>query len=85
MPKKRRLLVDLHTNPLTVTGSHRVVVPRGEVAAEDLNKSDDVLTGRGSQQLLKVAKRMQWNNVMELEFARDAIIEDHASSILTNQ
>ena len=39
--------------------------------------------GSGSQPLLKVTKRMKWSNVMELEFAGDAIIEDYASSILT--
>lgn len=84
LPKKRRLLVDFHTKPFTVTGSHRVVVPGGEVReAKELRQNDVVLMGGGSQQLLRVTKRYHCEEVMELEFEGDAIVEVHAPSILT--
>lgn len=83
LPKKKRLLIDLHTDPLTVTSSHRVVVPGGVVQAKELNKHDEVVMGNGCRQLVKVTKRHKCIEVMELEFAEDAIIEVHAPSILT--
>lgn len=84
LPKQKRELVDLYTKPLTVTSSHRVVVPGGEVVqAKDLKKNDEVLMGNGCQQLLKVSMRAKWTEVMELEFAEDAIVEVHTPSILT--
>lgn len=84
LPKKKRLCVDLHTKPLTVTSSHRVVVPGGEVLeAKELKQNDEVLIGHERQQLLKVTKYYKYKEVMELEFEEDAIIEVHAPSILT--
>lgn len=84
LPKRTRQLVDLHTKPLTVTASHRVVVPDGEVVdARSLQKNDEVLIGSERQRLLKVTKRLQSVEVMELEFAGDAVIEVHAPAILT--
>jgi hypothetical protein len=84
LPKKKRLLVDLHTNPFTVTGSHRIVVPGGEIiAAKALKRNDEVLIGGGCQRLLKATTRYGNLSVMELEFANDATVEVHAPSILT--
>jgi len=84
LPKRKRLLVDLHTKPFTVTSSHRVLVPGGGVIeARELGKNDMVLIGNGCQQLRQVTKRNNCVEVMELEFAGDAIVEVHAPSILT--
>lgn len=84
LPKRKRLLVDLHTRPFTVTGTHRVLIPGGQaIEAKELNKNDEVLIGSGRQQLLKVTKRYSSVEVMELEFAGDAIIEVHEPAILT--
>lgn len=83
LPKKKRVLVDLHTKPLTVTSSHRVVVPGGETEAKHLKQDDEVLIGSTSQRLRKVVKYHKYIEVMELEFAEDAIVEVHAPSILT--
>eukprot|EP00440_Ansanella_granifera_P008729 gb/GFBE01009459.1/.p1 GENE.gb/GFBE01009459.1/~~gb/GFBE01009459.1/.p1 ORF type:complete len:181 (+),score=57.31 gb/GFBE01009459.1/:1-543(+) len=85
LPKKKRLCVDLHSKPLTVTSSHRVVVPGpgGEVLAKDLHERDEVLIGSECQQLVKVTKYHKVREVMELEFEGDAIIEVHSPSILT--
>lgn len=83
LPKRKRVLVDLHTKPLTVTSTHRVVVPGGEVEARELNQNDEVLIGSECQQLVKVTKRHKCIEVMELEFAGDATVEVHAPSILT--
>jgi len=84
LPKKKRLLVDLHTKPLTVTGSHRIIVPDGEVEAKELSKNSIVVMGCNFQQiLLKITKRYHCSEVMELEFEGDAIVEVHSPSILT--
>lgn len=83
LAKRKRLLVDLYAKPLTVTSSHRVLVPGGEVEAKKLSQNDDVLMGTGCHQLLKVIKRHKNIEAMELEFAGDAIVEVHAPSILT--
>lgn len=83
-PKKRRLIVELHTKPFTVTDTHRVLTDGfKEKKAKELNKNDEVLIGSGLQQLLKVTKRYASVEVMELEFANDAIIEVHEPAILT--
>lgn len=52
-------------------------------SAKDLKQSEEVLIGTGCQQLLKVSKRHKSVEVMEVEFAQNAIVEAHASSILT--
>ncbi len=84
LPKRKRLLVDLHTRPFTVTGSHRIVVPGGGTSqAKALRQNDEVLIGGGCQRLLKATKRYGNLSVMELEFAGDATVEVHAPSILT--
>lgn len=83
LPNKKRLLVDLHTKPLTVTGSHRIVIPGGEDEAKNLRKNSVVLMGVGSQQLLQVTKRYHCTEVMEVEFDGDAIVEVHSPAILT--
>lgn len=84
LSKTKRLLVDMHTKPFTVTGSHRIVVPGGRTTeAKELNQNDEVLIGGGCQQLLKVTKRTKCLEVMELEFEEDATVEVHAPSILT--
>jgi hypothetical protein len=84
LSKKKRLLVDLHTKPFAVTGTHRVLIPGSKaIEAKELNKNDEVLIGNGRQQLLKVTKRYSYVEVVELEFAGDAIIEVHEPGILT--
>lgn len=84
LPKRKQLLVDLHTNPFTVTGSHRIVLPGGEISlAKALRQNDEVLIGGGCQRLLKATQRYGNLSVMELEFAGDATVEVHAPSILT--
>lgn len=83
LPKRKRMLVSLHTQPFTVTSSHRVVVPGGEVEAISLNQHDEVLIGRRRQLLHKVTKFYKVIEVMELEFAGDATIEVHSPAILT--
>lgn len=86
--KEKRLLVDLHTkeSKLTVTGSHRVVVPGGECTqAKDLSKNDEVMVANssGTEQLLKVTKRTACIQVVELEFDRDATVPVWVPTILT--
>jgi len=82
--KKARLLVDLHTKPFTVTGTHRIVVPGGSIMeAKSLRQNDEVLIGGGCQRLQKVTKRHGYVEVMEIEFSEDATVEVHAPSILT--
>lgn len=82
--KKTRLLVDLHTKPFTVTGTHRIVVPGGSIMeAKTLRQNDEVLIGGGCQRLQKVTKRHGYVEVMEIEFSEDATVEAHAPSILT--
>lgn len=83
LPKRRRLLVDMHAKPLTVTGTHRVVVHDGEVEAIRLKEHDEVLIGSQRQRLHKVTRYYKSIEVMEVEFAGDATIEVHTPSILT--
>merc|ERR1712039_710528 len=84
LSKAKRMLVDMHTKPFTVTGSHRILVPGGgTIEAKELNKADEGLIGGECQQLLRVSKRTKIIEVMELEFEDDATVEVHAPSILT--
>jgi len=90
LPRGRRLLVELHTKPLTLTGTHRVMVPGGadgdavrEVEAKALREGHAVLIGNSQQRLVKVSKYYKNVPCMEVEFENDSIIEVHAPSILT--
>jgi len=83
LPRRKRLLVNLHSQPLTVTSTHRVVVPAGEVIAKHLRDNDVVLLGSEHHRLAKVTTYFKTSEVMELEFAGDATIEVHSPSILT--
>lgn len=87
-PKKKRLLVDLYTKEsmLTVTGSHRLVVPDGQVVqAKELSIDQEVLVASsfGRKQLQKVTKRYSCIPVMELEFDGDAIVAACMPAILS--
>lgn len=86
--KEKHLLVDLHTkgSKLTVTGSHRVVVPGGECTlAKDLSKGDEVMVANssGCEPLLKVTKRTAYTQVVELEFDGDASMPVWVPAIIT--
>ena len=86
--KEKHLLVDLHTkeSKLTVTGSHRVVVPGGGCPlAKDLNKDDEVMVANssGCEPLLKVTKRNAYTKVVELEFDGDATRPVWVPTIIT--
>lgn len=90
LPRGRRLLVELYTSALTLTGTHRVMVPGGTdgdaarvVEAKSLNQGDAVMIGKSQQRLIKVTKHYKCVPAMEIEFENDSIIEVHAPSILT--
>jgi len=88
-PENQRLVVDLHTKSsmLTVTGSHRIPVPHGEVKeAKALMKNDEVWVPSSvgaSEKLRKVTKRNAYCDGVELEFAEDAAIPVWVPPILT--
>lgn len=85
--KKKRLLVDLYTkhSMLTVTGSHRIVVPPdGYMQAKDLKKGDLVaIDPSGCEQLQSITKRHATPRVVELEFEGDATVPVYLPTILT--
>lgn len=85
--KERCLLVDLHAkwSMLTVTSSHRVVLPDGRpIEAKQLKRNDSVATDSyGCEQLQKVTQRYATIQVVELEFDRDATIPAYLPTILT--
>lgn len=84
--KEKRLLVAMQTkySMLTVTGSHRVVVPEGRVTrARELSRDDMVVVAHGQLEPLKnVTKSYGCVSVVELEFAGDAVVEAYPQSIL---
>lgn len=85
--KMQRVVVDLFTKScmLTVTGSHRIVAPDGNIEAHNLKKGDEVLiTGSsGCEKLQKVTKRYGYSPVVELEFRGDATMAVCVPTILT--
>ena len=85
--KMQRVVVDLFTKRcmLTVTGSHRIVAPDGNIEAHNVKKGDEVLiTGSsGCEKLQKVTKRYGYSPVVELEFRGDATMAVCVPTILT--
>jgi len=86
-PKEKRLVVDFHCKLLTVTGSHRIVLPDGEIIpARQLEaKTHKVLKATSSKyvRLEKVTKRYAYVPAIELEFAGDATVATSMPTVLT--